>query len=83
MTINAVDKSVTIPQSDLEAIECYLLHAIRRARILAELPVEGYDYLKVPYEKHAPESAVLDAAKAIGLTMGSQRCGTIDLRDKK
>jgi len=81
MRYHAPSKQFTVSLEGLQSSASSLRYAIKMIRKTAGLPLEGGERpIKMSDACHA-EQAVLDAARTLGIDLGSTRAGQLDLRN--
>lgn len=81
MKYHAPTKSILIDTSSLELIALALRCAARNVRELAGLPLGPYKHEGQMGSAQLAECWILDAAKYVGIDLGAERFGQLDLRD--
>ena len=81
MKYSAVHKALIIPVNDLDRAIATLRYGIKSHRKAHKLPLTRFKYpLKVD-DVYMVESMILDTAKALGLDLGVERPGELDVSD--
>ena len=83
MNYHAPTRQYTIDPKHIEKAASHMLYAIKKIRIAVNLDLKGYEWTKFEARNledasHA-EYAIIDAAKAIGIDLGGDRPGAIDV----
>jgi len=81
MQYHAPTKALTVKVDALEGAALALRHAIRQVRTQAGLPLEPHKGDVIMGPPQFAEAAILDAARYMGIDLGAQRHGMLDVRD--
>ena len=81
MKYHAPTKQFTVSQADLEMAAMSMKHAIKSVRELAGLPPEPHKTETFMQAPQFAEQSILDAAKYLGIDLGTDRHGRLDVRD--
>ena len=79
MNYHAPTKQFTITASDIERCAYLLRYAIRKIRRSHDLDPRGYSPSVDACDAEYAESAILDAAQAVGIDLGAARPGVLDV----
>lgn len=79
MQYHAPTQQFTIEQSAFRGVVLHLKYAIRHIRKTAGLPLTSHRHEGVVDEAYCAEAALLDAAREIGIHMGAERPGMLDV----
>lgn len=81
MKYHAPTRQFTIPREQIERAAYLLLWAIKEVRLCAGLDLKGYS-IEGPMENpHFAEDAILEAAQTLGIDLGSESPGKLDVSD--
>ena len=80
MNYHAPTKQFTVTPEELSLASLAMLYAIKNIRNGANIDLKGYDYLNraSDWAEYA-EAAILNAACDLGINLGSDRPGKIDV----
>ena len=80
MNYHAPTNQFTISADDMKRASYTLRYAIKKIRIGAQLDPKGYDSFKreSDWAEHS-EGAILDAARSLGIDLGADRPGKLDV----
>ena len=83
MLYHAPTNQFTIEPEALKRSASLLCYAIKKIRLGGKLDTKGYDNLKreIDAAEYA-EGAILDAAKALGIHLGADRPGQLDVSNE-
>ena len=81
MKYHAPTKAFTVSADALECASLALRYAIRNVRKQAGLPLEPHKGDVIMGPPQFAEAAILEAARHMGIDLGAQRHGQLDVRD--
>ena len=81
MQYHAPTKALTVKMDALDGAAMCLRHAIRKVREMGGLPLEPHKDDVIMGPPQFAEAAILDAARYMGIDLGAQRHGQLDVRD--
>jgi len=81
MKYHAPTNKFTVSQDDLQRAAHSLRWAIKHIRIGSGLDPKGYKRSGPMDDPEFAESGILDAARALGIDLGSERPGEIDVNN--
>lgn len=80
MHYHAQSKQFTVAVDELESCAHRMRFAIRKIRLMAGRPLEGAEVTGPMTDACHAEQAILDGCRAIGIDLGAERSGMLDLR---
>lgn len=81
MKYHAPTKQFTVSADSLDRASRSLLWAIKNLREASNLDPKGYEKTGCMESPQFAETAILDAARDLGIDLGAERCGKLDVSD--
>lgn len=79
MTYHAPSNQFTVTADDLRSAACDLRWAIKHIRLGHNLDLKGYSRNQLMDDPEFAEAGILKAAKALGIDLGADRPGKLDV----